>query len=386
MLSNRIPPDLEPNALARARDDLGNVPYDLTVSNPTVCAIPYPPDLLEPLASPAGLTYSPEPLGLRDARRAVAADYGLRGLDVDPERVVLAASTSEAYGLLFKLLGDPGDVALVPAPSYPLLHHLATLEGLRPIPYRLVLEDVWQPDVDALGSERASVIVAVHPNNPTGSYLSARSADALVESCAKAGAALVVDEVFLDYPLVDGTATASFVGETRALTFCLGGLSKQVGLPQLKLAWIVVAGPEDAARHALDGLAFVADQYLSVATPVQLALSKLLERGAAVRGAILARCRRNLDALARAAAGVAGVTLVRPQGGWCAIVRVPAVHNDEELALDLLRRDGVAVHPGYFFDFPADGFFVVSLLPEPATFDAGVMRFLARFSPGSDPA
>jgi len=355
------------------------VPYDLTVSNPTVCGIPYPPDLLEPLASSAGLTYRPEPLGLLEARRAVATGYERRGIHVDPERIVLAASTSEAYGLLFKLLADPGDEVLTPTPSYPLLHHLATLEGLRPIPYRLVVEDDWQPDVGALRSERARVVVAVHPNNPTGSYLTARSADALVETCVTTGAALVVDEVFLDYPLADDGAAASFAGETRALTLCLGGLSKQVGLPQLKLSWIVVAGPEAEARRALDGLAFIADQYLSVSTPVQLALPELLEHGSAVRTAIRARCRRNLDALAQTAAGVAGVTVLRPQAGWCAIVRVPAVHDDEELALDLLRRDGVAVHPGYFFDFPVSGCFVVSLLPEPAIFDEGVVRFLARF-------
>ncbi len=378
MTSKRLPPDLGLNALARARVERGDVPFDLTVSNPTACGIPYAQDLLEPLGDRGGLAYKPEPLGLAVARRTVADHYRARGLEVDPERVVLAASTSEAYGLLFKLLGDPGDEVRIPTPSYPLLHHLAALEGLRPIPYRLVLEDDWQPDLDALPGEHPKVVVAVHPNNPTGSFLSARSADTLIETCSRAGAALVVDEVFLDYPLDEREVASSFARESRILTFCLGGLSKLVGLPQLKLSWIVVAGPEDEPRRALDGLAFIADQYLSVSTPVQLALPRLLERGVPIRQAILARCRRNLDALEHAAADVAGVSVLRPRGGWCVVVRVPAVRDGEELAIDLVRQDGVAVHPGYLFDFSSDGFFVVSLLPAPEIFDEGAARFLER--------
>jgi alanine-synthesizing transaminase len=374
--SNRLPHDLAPNALARARAERGAVPFDLTVSNPTACGFPYPPDLLDPLGSPSGLSYRPEPLGLLDARRAIAADYRRHGVEVDPERVVLAASTSEAYSLLFKLLGDPGESVLVPTPSYPLLQHLATLEGLRAIPYPLVLDDDWQPDLQAIAHERARALVAVHPNNPTGSFLTPRSADRLVESCGRTGAALVVDEVFFDYPLDSHATARSFVTEDRVLTFSLGGLSKLVGLPQLKLSWIVVSGPKPEVRRALDGLAFIADQYLSVSTPVQLALPHLLERGALVRQAILDRCRRNLDALERAAAAVAGVRVLRPHGGWCAIVRVPAVRDDEERAVELLLRDGVAVHPGYLFDFPSDGFFVISLLSEPEIFDGGISRFL----------
>ena len=354
------------------------MPFDLTVSNPTACGFPYPSDLLEPLGAPSGLEYRPAPLGLAVARQAVAHDYRRHGLDVDPERVVLTASTSEAYALLFKLLGNPGDEVRIPSPSYPLLHHLAALEGLRPVPYRLVLEDDWQPDLYAFPEEHPKAVVAVHPNNPTGSFLSARSAGTMIESCRGVGAALIVDEVFLDYPLDDRQEASSFAQESRVLTFCLGGLSKLVGLPQLKLSWIVVAGAEDEVRRAFDGLAFIADQYLSVSTPVQLALPRLLERGASVREAILGRCRRNLSALVTAAGGAPDVRVLRPQGGWCAIVRVPAVHDDEELAVDLLRRDGVAVHPGYLFDFPSDGFFVVSLLPEPPVFDAGVGRFLER--------
>jgi alanine-synthesizing transaminase len=376
--SKRLPPDLGLNALARAWVERGDVPLDLTLSNPTSCGIEYPPDLLAPLGDRRGLAYGPEALGLFEARQAVADHYRARGIEVDTEHVVLAASTSEAYGFLFKLLGDPGDEVRIPTPSYPLLHHLVALEGLRPIPYRLVLEDDWQPDLDVLPGEHPKVVVAVHPNNPTGSFLSLRSADTLIEVCSRAGAALVVDEVFLDYPLDERGGASSFARESRSLTFCLGGLSKLVGLPQLKLSWIVVSGPEDERRRALDGLAFIADQYLSVSTPVQLALPHLLECGEPIRQAILARCRRNLDALERAAADVAGVSVLRPHGGWSVVVRVPAVRDDEELAIELVRQDGVAVHPGYLFDFPSDGFFVVSLLPEPPVFDTGVARFLDR--------
>jgi len=355
------------------------VPYDLTGSNPTVAGLLYPDDLLDGLAEREGRTYRPEPLGLPAARKAVAAHYGRSGVDVDPDRIVLAASTSEAYGHVFKLLCDPGDAVLVPLPSYPLLPHLVTLEGLRTVPYRLELDEAWQPDPRVLAEAQARALVAVHPNNPTGSFLTAETVQALVGACARSGAALVVDEVFLDYPLGDGAHAATLAGEARALTFCLGGLSKLVGLPQLKLSWIVIGGPAAEVRRALDGLAFIADQYLSVNTPVQLALPQLLDRGAAVRSEILARCRRNLDALIRSTAATESVTLHPPQGGWCAVLRVPAVHDDEALALALLEQDGVAVHPGYVFDFPADGFLVISLLTEPAIFDTGVARILARF-------
>jgi aspartate/methionine/tyrosine aminotransferase len=257
-----------------------------------------------------------------------------------------------------------------------------TLEGLRPVPYRLELDDGWQPDLPALAGHPARAVIAVHPNNPTGSFLSRETARALAGACASAPRALVADEVFLDYELDDGIGVRSFAGATDGLRFCLGGLSKLVGLPQLKLSWIAVCGPADEARRALDGLAFIADQYLSVSTPVQLALPRLLERGAEVRAAIRARCRRNLDSLSRAATPAESVTVLRPQAGWCATVRAPAVRDDEAVAVELLREDGVAVHPGFLFDFPGEGFFVLSLLPEPAVFDAGVERTLARLRDG----
>ena len=380
--SDRIPPDLGPSALARARERAGNVPFDLTLSNPTRCGLPYPPGLLAPLASEQGLTHAPDPAGLASARHAVAADYARRGVQVDPARLVLTASTSEAYALLFKLLADPGESIAIPCPSYPLLQHLVALEGLEPLPYRLVPHDDFQPDVAEITRAAAATraIVLVHPNNPTGSYIAPDTAERLLGVCERQDTALIVDEVFFDFPLGAATSGAtSFASNRRASSFTLGGLSKQVGLPQLKLGWIVVGGEEAAAEQALERLMFIADQYLSVAAPVQLALESLLREGESVRVAILERCRRNVEALARAVvAESAGVTLLRPAGGWNAALRFPATIDEEQLALALLEHDGVAVHPGYLFDFETDGHVVLSLLPEPAVFDEGLSRLLRR--------
>ena len=380
--SDRIPDDLTPSALARARERAGDVPFDLTISNPTRCGLPYPPGLLAPLASDEGLMHAPDPAGLASARRAVAADHARRGVEVDPERLVLTASTSEAYALLFKLLADPGESIAIPCPSYPLLQHLVALEGLEPLPYRLVAHDGFQPDAAELARAAAAAraIVVVHPNNPTGSYIAPDTAKRLLETCARQDTALIVDEVFFDFPLGASTSHAtSFAPNRGALSFTLSGLSKQVGLPQLKLGWIVVGGDPAVADRAIERLTFIADQYLSVAAPVQLALESLLREGESVRVAILERCRRNVEALARAvdSAG-AGVTLLRPAAGWNAVLRFPAIVDEEQLALELLEQDGVAVHPGYLFDFETDGHVVLSLLPEPAVFDGGVLRLLQR--------
>jgi len=378
--SRRTPQDLHANRIARAR--LETPPrFDLTVSNPTAVGLPYPHGLLDALANPAGLCYQPHPRGHGEARRAVAEVLGQRGAPLDPDRVVLTASTSEAYTFLFKLLCDPGDAVLVPTPSYPLFEHLAALESVVARPYRLDAEAGWRVDADALPADPAvRAVVVVHPNNPTGSAVAAPDREELLHRCARHGWALIADEVFLDYPLA-GTLPASFAGETRSLTFTLGGLSKLVGLPQLKLAWIAVSGPPAAVDAALERLDVIADAFLSVSTPVQLALPALLQGGAAVREAILARCRHNLLTLQECLASHPELTLHVPSGGWSSVLRVPALRSDEELVLDLIRLDSVAVHPGYFYDFPGEGYLVVSLLPEPATFAEGVRRLAARVTP-----
>ncbi|HPC83655.1 MAG TPA: pyridoxal phosphate-dependent aminotransferase [Thermoanaerobaculaceae bacterium] len=374
--SSRTPADLEPNRITLAR--AAHPPaYDLTDSNPTRCGIPYPEDLLRPLADPAGLAYRPDPRGLVEARRAVSAEYARQGAAVPVERLVLTASTSEAYALLFKLLCEPGEAVLVGVPSYPLFDHLARVEGVRTEPYHLDPDQGWRLDLHELAAAPADTraVVVVHPNNPTGSYLDPGDAAALQALCAARGWALVVDEVFLDFPLAEGGQRArSLAGSATCLTFALGGLSKSVGLPQLKLGWIAASGPEDVVAPALERLEYLADTFLSVATPVQLAAAELLARGATVRAAIRTRCRSNLTVLREVVGRCPALEVLPPGGGWSAVLRFPAVVDEEELAVELLERDGVAVQPGFFFDFPRDGHLVLSLLPESATFREGAAR------------
>jgi aspartate/methionine/tyrosine aminotransferase len=351
------------NALSALLDERRPT-IDLTVSNPTRVGIEYPRELIDALADARGLVYEPSARGLRAAREAIG------GGRVDPDDIVLCASTSEAYSWLFKLLCDPGDAVLVPEPSYPLFAQLAALEAVTLAPYPLAYDGAWHIDLPSLRvPARARAIVAVSPNNPTGSYLRQEELARL----AATGLPLVVDEVFADYPLDDAARVTLAAAEPAPLIFSLGGLSKSVGLPQLKLAWIVAGG--ERRRDALERLEHIADGYLSVATPVQLAAPRLLEAGAAIRARILARVR---DSRARIAARVAGtaVTLLHAEGGWSAILRCPAVRTDEELALALLREHGVLVHPGYFFDL--DGtHLVVSLLTPPGDLARGLDAILS---------
>lgn len=393
MRSSRLPRDLTPNALsaglARMRAE-GRPVADLTLSNPTRAGIPYPLDLLAPLADPAGLSYEPEPFGLATARAAVAADFARRGVAVAPDRVCLTASTSEAYALLFKLLCDPGDRVLVPQPSYPLFEHLTALECVQAVPYALELHGAWRLDVAAIErslDERTRAVLVVSPNNPTGSIVQSGELKELAALCASRGVALIGDEVFADYRL-DGAAPAvSVLQQSRALAFALGGLSKSVGLPQVKVAWIAVNGPDALVAEALAGLEIVADTFLSVSTPAQVALPRLLMHGAVVRDAIRERTARNLSALTAAVAAAPAVTLLPPAGGWCAVLQVPSLVSEEALVLALLEHDGVLVQPGYFFDFPREAFVVVSLLVDPGVFDPAIARVLARAtgSPGGPP-
>lgn len=383
MRSSRLPADLAPNrlteAVARRRAGGGDL-IDLTESNPTRAALPYPADLLGPLASDAALAYAPQPFGLESARAAVVADYARRGVATRLERVCLAASTSEAYSWLFKLLCDPGDRVLVPRPSYPLFEHLTALECVEASPYELDAHGHWGIDVDALArqiDERTKAVLVVSPNNPTGSVIDRTELDALAAVCAAHDLVLIGDEVFADYRLDGAPPAPSVIAQDQAVAVSLGGLSKSVGLPQVKVAWMAVGGPLEAAGRVMAGLEIIADTFLSVSTPAQVALPRLLDDGAVVRGAIRARTARNLSALAAAVAAVPSVSLLPPAGGWCAVLQLPTRGQEESLVLDLVTRHGVLVHPGYFFDFPRETFVVVSLLVPPTTFDAGLARLLA---------
>ena len=389
MKSSRLPRSLEPNALARAIDAKRRrgVPLaDLTETNPTRVGLSYPDDLLEPLADRRALEYDPQPLGLWNARAAVAADFRRRGIVISADRVALTASTSEAYALLFKLLCDAGDEVLVPHPSYPLFEHLTRLESVTAVPYSLEYHGSWRIDVDSVrraASDRVRAILIVSPNNPTGSFLHRDDLAAVAGIAAANGWPLVGDEVFADYALDPAPAATHVLAAGEVLAFSLGGLSKSAGLPQLKLGWIGFGGPAAKVDEAVAAYEIVADTYLSVSTPVQAAAPDLIERGAAIRSQIVARLRRNLEALRAQAAAYPSVGVLPVEGGWSAVLQVPAVRSEESLVLDLVDKDDVLVHPGYFFDFPREAFIVISLLVEPARFDRAIARVLRRAAAAS---
>ena len=409
MFSSRIPVGRTVNRLSQTHARLraqGIDVTDLTESNPTRVGLHYPADLLDTLASPDSLRYEPSSRGMPAARQTVASwlarhlrdaasarvtkpaesveSHGaFRARRIDPDRVALTASTSEAYACLFKLLCEPGDSVLVPQPSYPLLEHLARFEGVEPIPYPLVYHGTWRIDISALGEaagSRARAIIVVNPNNPTGSFLACEDHEALATLCRDRGLRLIVDEVFNRYPIdpLPGSGGSVLERPAEVLTFALGGLSKAVGLPQVKLGWIVADGPDGEVDSALDALDLLLDTYLSVSTPVQLAAERLLARGTAVTQQIRARIAANHRTLIRLAAEHPAAGLLRPEGGWYAVLQVPATETEETLVLRLLEQDHVLVHPGYFFDFPREAFLVTSLLPEPDRFEPAAKRVLAR--------
>jgi alanine-synthesizing transaminase len=421
VFSRRLPWAGRTNRLARAvaeRAAGGLATIDLTVTNPTRVGLAYPDEeLAELLRRGAAADYPPHPLGLPPAREALAAALSTPGDAVAPDDLVLTASTSEAYSYLFKLFGDAGGEVLTAVPSYPLLDSLAALDALALRHFALDPGRRFGLDAGTLGrafSPRTRLLVVVHPGNPTGSFLTVGEQDAAAALCAERGVPLVSDEVFFDYVLEPeregreesrekgraarpegreegGAARPEGGGEERAarpaarragpaaarggaVSFSLGGLSKSAGLPSWKLGWIRVGGPPAERRRVVAALELLADSYLSVATPVQRALPGVLELAPRIRAAILARLRGNLAALVAALGGLPAVELLAPQGGWSAVVRVPRLAGDEELALGLLARAGVLVHPGYFFDFAAEGYLVLSLLPEPGEFNAGAGR------------
>jgi alanine-synthesizing transaminase len=382
-LSHRLPWEHAKNRLTLAveeRKARGLPLIDLTETNPTRVGLAYPgAELAELLGRGAGVEYRPHPLGLPEAREALAAALSSPGDPVSPEDLVLTASTSESYSLLFKLFADPGEEVLTAAPSYPLLDSLAALESLE------LKHFYWTPGrrldpeaVELALSPRTRLLALVHPGNPTGRYLSEAEQRAVAGLCASREIPLISDEVFFVFPLRDDVrpaGPAAALGEGLALS--LGGLSKSAGLPSWKLGWIRVGGAYDLRRRALAALEMVADTYLSVSTPVQRALPGILEIAPRIRAVLLERVRDNLAILRAALAGVPA-ELLEPEGGWAAVVRVSLPAEDEDLALDLLDRAGVLVHPGYFFDFAEGDCLILSLLPAPGDFAAGARR-LASF-------
>ena len=381
MFSHRTEWNLASNRFTEAQNEArqsGAKLLDLTISNPTHAGFTCDQaTILGALNRPESLQYDPQPKGLLVAREAVAEYYRERGESVDPESLILTTSTSEGYSYLFRLLCNPGDEVLVPKPSYPLFDFLADLDDVKLTPYLLLYDHGWHVDLPCLRNavtERSRAIVVVDPNNPTGSYASAAEREALNKFCAEHNLALIVDEVFLDYSH-DGQRRPSFAGNREALTFVLSGLSKISGLPQMKLAWIAASGQD--AEPALARLEVIADTYLSVNAPIQHAANPLLEQRKTLQTMLLQRVWENLNELDTQLAAQKACSRLDVQGGWCVIIRVPVVQSDEDLAIDLLRDARVLVHPGHFYDFPREGYLVVSLITPVDNFREGVQRLLA---------
>jgi hypothetical protein len=380
MFSSRFHWDFRTNRLtqaleARRRD--GARVLDLTESNPTHAGLVYPPEIVRAFDDPRMLVYEPSPAGAAEAREAVASYYAARGQRVETERILLTASTSEAYAWLFKLLSDAGDHVLVPRPSYPLFEFLANLESVEVRQYPLAYHGGWAIDLEALGaavSERTRAVVLVNPNNPTGSYVKRAELQALSRLCAQRRIALVSDEVFSDYALgPDAERVSTLVGVEECLAFSMSGLSKVAGLPQMKLGWIVTSGPAALRTEAIEKLEWIADTYLSVSTPVACAAARLLVSGALVQRQIRERTAANLavakEALAGSAAGILAV-----EGGWYITVRMPRIRGEEDWAIHLLSQEGVLTQPGFFYDFESEAFLIVSLLTAPEVFREGIAR------------
>ena len=385
MFSRRTDWRLVPNRFSRALEEArasGKAILDLTASNPTRVGIePEETAILNALHNRSSLDYDPQPKGLPSARRAVADYYRQRGESIDAEHLILTSGTSEGYSYVFRLLANPGDAVLVPKPSYPLFEFLAELEDIKLVPYVLIYDHGWQIDLASLGdliNDKVRALVVVNPNNPTGSYVRADERESLNRFCVERGLALVADEVFLDYGL-DRSPQLSFTQNHHALTFTLSGLSKISALPLMKLAWIAVNGPNPMRQRALERLEVIADTYLSVSAPIQWAAHAFLEQRKAIQPRINDRVRSNLAELdAQLARQQICVRLVL-QGGWYVVLRVPATRPDEDLAVELLRACSVLVHPGHFYDFPQEGYLVISLIAPEKDFRVAIERLLTFF-------
>jgi aspartate/methionine/tyrosine aminotransferase len=410
MFSERTNWTLTQNRFTEAVEQVrssGTKILDLTVSNPTRAGLEYDSAaILRSLGSPKAMDYDPQAKGLPEARQAVAdyyrADHGIAGLD--RERIVLTTSTSEGYSYLFRLLCNAGDALLVPKPSYPLFEFLADLQDVKLVPYPLIYDHGWQidfPSLEAAITPRTRGVVLVHPNNPTGSFVQAAEAGQLNAFCRDRGLALIVDEVFLDYRLdaaapfaLAGTAAAvaqsatvsslppyaSFAGNREVLTFTLSGLSKISALPQMKVSWVVTSGPEAEVEAAMGRLEVIADTYLSMNAPIQWAVPVLMEERKNIQRQLLERVKKNLAELDRQLAGQKSCQRLGVAGGWYAVLRVPVTRSDEELAIELVREKSVMVHPGHFYDFPSDGYLVLSLITNQQEFRDGIGRVLEKLN------
>jgi aspartate/methionine/tyrosine aminotransferase len=386
MFADRTRWNLDENRLSLALAELrksGAPILDLTRSNPTECGFTYELAKIQRAFSPPEiLHYVPDPRGMPSAREAICSYYRERGISRDAGELLLTSGTSEGYSFVFRMLCNPGDEVLIPSPGYPLFDFLGDLCDVKLVRYQLLYDHGWQIDFSALAaaaSERTRALIVVHPNNPTGHYASAAERTSLIRFCGQRGIALITDEVFLDFS-IDKEVAESFAGHDGALNFTLSGLSKIAGMPQMKLAWIAVNGPVQQKKDALARLEVIADAYLSVGTPVQSAAPVLLGMRADFHAQAMARIHNNLRELDGQLAGQSACNRLRCEGGWSAVLRVPAVHPDEDLAISLLTQKGVYVHPGHFYDFSQTGYIVVSLIVPEKEFAEGIRRALAHFA------
>jgi alanine-synthesizing transaminase len=391
MFSTRTNWKLAHNRLTQALEQArasGKQILDLTASNPTRVALEYDDGtILSALASPSSFDYDPQAKGLLEARASVAAYYRAEhAASIDPDRIILTASTSEGYSYVFRLLCNAGDEILVPKPSYPLFEFLADLQDVRLIPYPLLYDHGWQIDFHSLGravTPRTRAVVLVHPNNPTGSYVKSGEVSQLNQFCRDHNLALIVDEVFLDYRLTqvptNDDSFGTFAGNRDALTFTLSGLSKISALPQMKVAWTVVTGPEATVVEATARLEVIADTYLSMNAPIQWALPTLLEQRKPIQSQLLDRVTKNLHELDRQLAAQKICSRLDVEGGWYAVLRIPVTQSDEDRVIHLVEEKSVLVHPSHFYDFPSDGYLILSLITPEKDFAEGVTRTLQIF-------
>ncbi len=388
MFSNRTNWKLTQNRLTEALEQVrssGAHVLDLTISNPTRAGLHYDaPQILKSLSSPRAMDYDPQPKGLPSARAAVADYYRTEhGINLDSDRLLLTTSTSEGYSFVLRLLCNPADELLVPKPSYPLFEFLADLQDVKLVPYPLIYDHGWQMDFPSLRSavtKRTRGVVVVHPNNPTGSYVHQEEQKSLNHFCREHELALIADEVFLDYAH-DREKRQSFAANQEVLTFTLSGVSKISALPQMKVAWIVTSGPAADVEGAQARLEVIADTYLSMNAPIQWATPTLLDQRKTIQPQLLDRVRGNLAELDRQLAAQKSCERLNVEGGWYAVLRVPVTRTDEELAIDLLRRESVLLHPGHFYDFPSDGYLVLSLITQKAEFAEASRRVLKTLNP-----
>lgn len=385
MFADRTNWNLNPNRLSEAlahRRAAGKPLLDLTASNPTTCGLTYDSEaILRALHNPAALAYEPDPRGLESARRAIVSYYADRNTHISAGDILLTTSTSEAYSFIFRTLCNPGDELLVPEPSYPLFAFLADIHDVKLIRYPLVHDHGWQIDFPALEQSitpRTRSVIVVHPNNPTGHFAKPEEAAKLNQICSTRRIAIIADEVFLDFPLTR-EKPPSFAANRGVLTFTMSGLSKISGLPQMKAAWLITTGPEPQKSQALARLEVIADTYLSMNAPVQLAIPAFLEQRHSFQAQLLARVRKNLAELDRQLATQKLCSRLHLEGGWYATLRVPATCSDEDLAIHLLNTKNLYVHPGHFYDFPSDGYLVVSLIAPQPDFTEGISRLLSVF-------